>query len=261
MAKKTASISVDTYTDLLEALKPIDAQLTAAAGTISKRRTDSLESIKVSETSLIEAFEGDLEDGVDRPYLVVWNLARATERLELAKSAFADAKNAVDEAVTLKIRSAKNETESDSLKVARIALTVKLDSVRTVLEMMGVDVDSLPEVPNAPKGSSHSGSTSTTPRVARSGSSSKANYSYSADGIKWTVPCEAQNSLSSIASRKFDHAPTADVQAALLAAGVESLTKPYEARITVNGKTVTVKMEAGVEATPTTAPVEEVPAS
>jgi hypothetical protein len=217
------TLSKESVDAIVAEIKSIDEKLVKVAGTASERRNKAEQALRAHE-----AQTSDLNSDQIAPFeavdLLTTQLAELTDKL-------ADAKNDAREAVDAYLKAQKDETsaEATALKATRDQLANKVNALATLLELT-VDV------PKAPKGSpSHNGSGTRT-------KTSKGVWSYKREGSsEWTVPNDHQQSLSSIAFRVFDKAPTPQVREALEQAGVTSFTQDFESTVTVNGKTATIR--------------------
>lgn len=223
----TFTLSPEVLESMLSEIKSIDEQLVKASGTVAERRKAAEAALRLQEATTETV----------GPFTI---LDSALTELENVKSLVDEAENDVKEAVNGYLRSQKDETsaEAEALKVARAALVTKAAAVAALLE---VQVD----VPKAPRGSGSSNGSGK--RV----STSKGTFSYRrSDSDQWTVPCDDQQALSSIAYRVFNHAPVAALRSAL--EGIDQ-TKSWEQTVTVNGQTATIKFDV--------VPVEDAPSS
>jgi len=208
----------------LEAIKAIDVKLAASAGNVAERRASALSVLSATA------------DGA----ALVAEMAAAAEAVEAAKVAAADAKAAIDEAVNGYLRGQKDEASEQvaALKVERDTLLVTVTSMETLISGASKPVTASDLGLKASRSSSTGGGTRT--------KSSKGTFSHTADGTNWTTPNDHQQSLSSLAFRKFDRATVGELRAAMAEANggtpVDE-TLSFELLVTCKGKTHTIKFE------------------
>lgn len=210
------TLNADFLAALTKQLQVIDEALSKSAGNVAERRK-AAEAIVQSKVSL------------DRNGSPWRRIEAAQAAIALLTDEVAEAKNAVNEAINGHLRAQKDSSslEADALREQRSTIVDKLTAAARLLE---ITVD----LPKAPKGS---GSPNGHGRVK----TSKGVFSYRREGsASWTVPCEDQQSLSSIASRVFDHAPVEVLRTAM---GNVDETKGFEVTPTCNGKTASIRFE------------------
>ncbi len=228
------NISEKGLTELLETIKEHDQKMTASVGTFAARRAEA-------KAAVLETVVPTDDESGDVYITFRDELERAELVVEMAKSALADVQESVNDAVTAHLKASKSETgaELEAMKTERDGLVTLATSIATILRKATKPVTPADlGIAKSPKGSGSSSSGGT--RIK----STSGAYSYKRDDeAEFTFPCEAQQSLSSIAFRVFNRAPVGDLKAALAEAGVTSLTQSYSATVTVNGKTATVSFE------------------
>ena len=206
----------------LEAIKVIDVKLAASAGNVAERRKAALETLAAAGNEDISTLD------------------KVTAELEAIKQAHVEAKQAVDEAISGYLRGQKDEnTEAAAtLKVERDALLVTVTSMETLISGATKPVTASDLGLKASRSSGSTGGTRA--------KTSKGTFAYSADGTSWTTPNDHQQSLSSIAFRKFDRATVVQLRTAMAEVNggiVVDETQSFELRPTCNGKAVTIKFE------------------
>lgn len=214
---------IPQFDAIVEQVKNIDTLLSGLAGTHAARKADALAKLVAN----------------DAPEVTV--LARATAHLERAKARHESAKNALDEAVNAALRGDKaaNTTERDAHLATRETLVTSAAAMATLIAGSPKPLTATDLGISKPKGVSASGS----PRTAKVG---QGVFSYRRNGDSdWTVPCDAQQSLSSIAYRVFDKAPVGDLRTAMetVTGGKVDETSPFEVTVTLRDKTASIKFE------------------
>lgn len=233
MSKKsdnTFTLDASILDNMREQITSIDEKLVKVSGTAAERRTKAEAALRAEEASVSDS-------ETPGPFTTLDDLSR---QLEDIAAQVTEAKNATREAVDGYLRSQKDESsqEAASLKETRSALVTKLQAAATLLDVTV-------EIPKAPKGHSSSNGSGV--------KSSKGTYAYRRDGSsEWTVPNAHQQSISSIAYRVFDKATAGELRSAMESVGVVSWTQDYEATVTVNDKTATVRFEVSSDETPST---------
>lgn len=222
-----ASDPAKAVATLLAELKTIDDGLVTSAGTIAERRKAAHEFVTTHVP---------LDKGAPNAPVAILTIADLERQIAALQSELDDAREVVKEAADGYLRTSKDASsaERDALKVAREAVVRKL----TALSALGLATGEIPKAPKGSGGSSGGGST----RVA----TSKGTLAYRREGdAEWTVPCDAQQSLSATAYRVFGGAPSADLHSAL---NGTDLTKSWEKTVTLTGKdgkarTATIKFD------------------
>lgn len=219
----------------LEQIKQIDVKMTASAGNVTQRKTEALEALKVAELEGVASFIETTDGNVDNEAFVssepdrfpVLYLAVIEAELEAIKVRHEEAKQAVQDAIVASLKASKADTGAElaTLRTEREELVNTAKAMGTLLK---INV----EVPKAPKGS---GSTSTSPRVAKS--STGSHYVKAEDG---SMSSYANDTFSGLAFYAFKRAGVPALKSALEANGVTELTKPWETTVTVNGITRTI---------------------
>jgi len=212
---------------IVDQIKAIDVKLAASAGNVAERRTAALEALGAAEDASTDGTVGPIA-----------SLNRETALFEAAKLAVEDAKQAVTEAVNGYLRGQKDDTAeaSAALKVQRDALLVQATSMETLISGASKPVTAGDLGLKASKSSGSTGGTRA--------KTSKGTFSHSPDGVTWTTENGHQQSLSSIAYRKFDRASVSQLRAVMaeLNGGTAvDETADFETRPTCNGKTFTIK--------------------
>jgi hypothetical protein len=216
----------------LEAIKAIDSKMTASAGNVSARKSEALEAIKVNEAAKLAELNVNSDpefldlEGTAESFPVHY-LAVVEAELEDVKVRHEEAKQAVQDAIVAALKASKADTGAELA-----TLRTERDELVNTAKAMGTLLKIEVEIPKAPKGS---GSTSSSPRVAKSASGS--HYVKAEDG---TTSSYANDTFSGLAFYAFKRAGVNDLKSALSANGVTELTKPWETTVTVNGITRTI---------------------
>lgn len=233
---------IPQFDAIVAQVKDIDTTLAGLAGTHAARKASALEAIVAKELAahgidtLTDAAIADL-DLSESPALA---FRRAVTVLEAAKVAHDDAKSDLDDAVNAALRADKsaNTTERDAFLTTRETLVTGAAAMATLIAGASKPLTPTDIGLAKPKGS---GSSSGTPRTAKVG---QGVFSYRRDGdAEWTVPCDAQQSLSATAYRVFGRAGVGELREAMAAVAGDKVdeTKDFESTVTVRDITATVK--------------------
>jgi hypothetical protein len=220
----------------LAQIAEVDKRMTASAGNVTQRKTEALETIQRAELEAIASFIESTDGNVDNEAFVaeqsdkfpVTYLAVIEAELEAIKVRHEEAKQAVQDAIVASLKASKADTGAElaSLRTERDELVNTAKAMATLLKVKDL------EIPKAPKGS---GSSSGSPRVAKS--STGSHYVKAEDG---TLTSYANDTFSGLAFYAFKRAGVPALKSALEANGVTELTKPWETTVTVNGITRTI---------------------
>lgn len=191
---QSVTLDVTLLTNKVEAITALDAQLNKAKGTMAevlKRGADEAGSFSFNAAFLMSGGE---------------TIADTMLALELQLS---NLKQVRDEFTKAWITANVSTAEVDALKSQRDTLVNEAEAVRSVLVQMGVAEAATVELPSAPKVNNSSNSVPATSGIKF----------YYLEGAKKVYKAPSQNTLSSMAFYAPIKVPTADLKAALKAAG------------------------------------------
>ncbi len=237
---------IPQFRTIVGQIKDIDTTLAGLAGTHAARKADALAKL----TSIDLEARAEASDAFDSiPVGPVEALTWAQQVYDAAKLDLEEAKAGLDEAITAALRADKsaNTTDRDAHLATRETLVTSAAAMATLIAGATKPLTASDLGIAKAKG----GGGTSTPRTAKVG---QGVFSYRRAGdTEFTVPCDAQQALSSIAYRVFDKAPVGVLRAALAEAngGPVDETKPFSLEVKVNDKVATVSFDV-TEAAPAT---------
>lgn len=262
-APVAVTFSVDGLKAKIEEVKVIDARLAEAAGTAARRRTEAVKFVRDSAPEL-KAIDGyghaEISSAVNEhlgnlvalhPIHALDYVVESLAALEAYKS---DLCQQVEDLVVQHLKSTSSGSdEAAALRTQREALVTTATAMRTLFAQAGMvkEDDTAYILPSAPRGLSAGTPTGskTNPVTSKSG----RHYVKGESGRKAPAPDSEgrqfyANDTFSYLAFKYD-VTSAELKAALAAAGVTSLASSWEATVTLTrskgedaGKTVKATM-------------------
>jgi hypothetical protein len=230
--KQAMLAEVNGDNGLLAQVKAIAARLESIRGTAAERRNQAVATLREAETTEVHKRDSVDPDNPERevdsdlPFTYVDYLTTEIERLTAERD---EVKQQCDAAVSAWLKAKHDDTtsEAEALKEQAKALTA---SIANIAQLTGHEFD----VPALPKGS-RSGSTGGSKVTSKTG-----RHYHVVDGKREYY---AKDSFSGLAWYAFSKVGVDALTAALKAQGIHMLGDPWEATLTLNGKTVTVGHE------------------